>query len=145
MENRIIKFRGWHTLAKKMFSAEEMAADQLTLLPTGSFINVSGTSTRLSEIYPNDIFIPLQFTGLFDKNGVEIYESDVLKFFDKPVAVIVYQDFGGWSFNWIDQGYKRVRSMNPEPIFRNIGLFEVIGNTYQHPHLLKQLNQTENV
>jgi hypothetical protein len=42
MQNRIIKFRGWHTSANRMFSAEEMAEDQLTLLTTGSFINVHG-------------------------------------------------------------------------------------------------------
>lgn len=57
---REIKFRGWHTKQKKMYSAEEMASDQLTLLPTGEFINVSGSSTKLSTIYPKDMFIPLQ-------------------------------------------------------------------------------------
>ncbi len=62
--NREIKFRAWHFKANKMFSAEEIAEDQLTLLPTGKFINVSGSKTTLSVVFDLDVMLPLQFTGL---------------------------------------------------------------------------------
>lgn len=78
-----------------------------------------------------------RFTGLKDKNGKEIYEGDLLKFFDKVIAVVVFQDLGGWSYKWIDETYRRVRQRNPEPFFHNITLWEVAGNIYQDKHLLK--------
>lgn len=145
---RVIKFRGWHTEAKRMFSAEEMAGDQLTILPTGSFINVNGTSTRLSTIYPRDKFIPLQFTGLLDKNGVEIYEHDIINVEQCELVdytetdqgtIEKYEDSKGkvhyvptsFCFDGHSAGDLPLESFDSYKI-------EVIGNIYQHLELLNQ-------
>ncbi len=133
---RPIKFRGWHTTQKKMFTAEEMSDDQLTLLPTGQFINVSGSSTLRSTIYPQDKFIPLQYTGLRDKNGKEIFEGDILTYHDS--CRFLDDDSEGneiSSVRWKDQflSWSCQNEMlcdTEEP--------EIIGNVYENPELLKE-------
>ena len=92
-----IKVRGWHVSQKRMYSAEEMATDQLTLLPTGQFINVNGYSTQLSRVFSKEEFIPLLWTGKLDKNGVEIYEDDSVQ--RVGVYRVVLRDGGWWLVN----------------------------------------------
>ncbi len=82
---RILKFRAWDTKRKKMWSAEEMGKDELTINPDGrGFVNVNSTSLKLSQYVPH--LIPLQFIGQRDKKrteeypeGQEIYEYDKIK------------------------------------------------------------------
>lgn len=149
---REIKFRAWHTGSKKMFSADEMAEDQLTLLPTGKFINVSSTSTKLSKII--DSMIPLQFTGLKDSKGVDIYEGDIVKFtywwFDgnevetQLVGTIVYTDDlmsfqlkgvknDDWEKHTGYVGDEQYLTAFSELNF-NEADFDVIGNIYETPN-----------
>ncbi|KKL84776.1 hypothetical protein LCGC14_1961420, partial [marine sediment metagenome] len=72
-------------------------------------------------------FILMQFTGLKDKNGKEIFEGDILKYENRNYEVSWMEDDGGffaWLYGYSIQG----------------GLFlwtEVIGNIYENPELLK--------
>lgn len=141
--NRELKFRGWHTKLNQMFPAEELAADQLTLSTVGEFINVHSGSKSLSEIYPADKFIPLQFTGLRDKNGVEVYEGDITAktTFNgeeyRLVSQVVY-NAPGFCLKFISGNEKAENGLG-SGLFafpNNVG--EVIGNIYENPELLEE-------
>ena len=126
--NRVIKFRGWNTKQKVMYSVEELAEDQLTLLTTGKFINVSGDKHSDSVIY--DHIIPLQFTGLLDRNGKEIFEGDLVTWMINDSVnkgIITYvNDWGGYDMkNLHDEDYVCCDWLRGE--------YEVIGNIYETP------------
>ena len=125
-----IKIRGWHTVQKKMFSAEEMATDQLALLPTGSFINVSGDDTRLSEIYPKDVFIPLLYTGLKDKNGNEGYHKDIVKRLDSLYTLEWHDNLAGWYLQPLGGGWHGLTKGD----FAH--MCEIVGSTFENPELV---------
>jgi hypothetical protein len=72
-------YEAWDTSRKKMWSPEEMASDQLALLPDGTgFANISSTSTKLTQFLHH--LIPLQFTGKCDKDGVRIFKGDLIRY-----------------------------------------------------------------
>ncbi len=117
----IPKFRAWDTFDKEMLDVhginydadgvwtKEMIDDE----SDGEFIHFS------------DIEL-LQSTGLFDKNGKEIFEGHILKYRDEYRVVEMYD--GAWIAR---TGEKRL-------IVKMAVLSgaEIIGNRFEHPHLL---------
>ena len=132
---REIKFRAWDLSRKKMWTAEQMGIDELTLNPDGrGFVNVSGASQKLSQ-YMSHI-MPMQYTGIRDKHGVEIYEGDII------YLCYTYEDArleSGWGWIVVIEWDNR---QEEEEHFQGFNVpfdgehCEVIGNIYENPELL---------
>ena len=73
----------------------------------------------------------MQFTGLKDKNGKDIYEGDICKAIYTGSSAMVYKN----QIEWNESEYSFSFANAPLWTWEQI---EVIGNIYEHPELIKQ-------
>lgn len=135
---REIKFRAWDKVLQEMF------------IPIFSGSVGENINQKIENIR-NDWEL-MQFTGLKDKNGKEIYEGDIVRRKSKydyrrgEYEVKYPEDFSGFSLYNLDKSRWREKTDGSEPdgwdgILGSQGSptteLEVIGNIYENPELLK--------
>lgn len=83
-----------------------------------------------------------QFTGLYDKNGKEIYEGDILVWGEngcKSQPMVVMFKHGSFGYTYIEDWFHSFAG-NTNFTFNPLNTdvrFEIIGNIHDNPELLK--------
>ena len=131
--SREIKFRGWNVKTKTMLDLKA-----ITPLAMDSKLECEGLFLPFA-----DEVILMQYTGLKDKNGVEIYEDDLVQFKGHVgnfyedgrrqtlLGRVFYKTSGS-----IDYCLK-VGDQNYGLNSNDVDEYEIIGNIHQNPELLE--------
>ena len=109
MKNRIFKFRLWN--GARIITDNELFDNEFTI-------------NQLNW----DNYYSMQFTGMYDKNGKEIYEGDFIENTDG----IIYKV--GFTEGCFDTTYNNIHFIEAKCFYtQNI---EVVGNIFENPELL---------
>ncbi len=132
MENSRFKFRAWFNN-----SNDEDCPDWEM-----DYSKDSNLSKFFSWFENEDTHKIMQYTGLKDKNGVEIYEGDIVKVLQHEYNddTMLYEDRIG-SIEWYEYGFAIIRegaecrNITPCEMLARYKI-EVIGNIYENKDLL---------
>lgn len=138
---REIKFRAWDERWEVMYENFQFikSGDENNDWIVFTASNIPFDSNWKDNPFLRQQLKIMQYTGLKDKEGTEIYEGDVCTLFtDSPSEVLFidgafgYMSNGGDYFISFAQNswFKWHKSKSDE--------IKVIGNIYQHPHLIKK-------
>ena len=123
---REIKFRCWDVENKEMLDVQEL--DYRDSYNGNPMIR----PTMYSDYFDTEEMILMQYTGLHDKNGKEIYEGDIVKIFyyitNEDETEVERYDIKEIKYDEILCKYNIDK-------FDNL---EVIGNIYDNPDLLEK-------
>ncbi|WP_314394817.1 YopX family protein [Leptotrichia shahii] len=121
---REIKFRAWLKEERKMVNVETL------------FIGINRLcfgNSKTEDLFFRDFeeVELMQYTGLKDKNGKEIYEGDIYHVGDKNIRYLVV---------WFDSGFegKQLRSTSYAGLKSWAKDIEILGNIYENPELLEE-------
>ena len=111
------KFRAWDKETKTMNGMAEIYRNR----------------NQEIELHPRDEnIILMQSTGLFDLNGVEIFEGDIVRFFDSLYTVFYDIKEGSYRLKPHDDRWVVDYMSN----FSSEESFEIVGNIYENKEYL---------
>lgn len=121
----IPKFRAWDEDSQKM----------------NGNVEIYIAKDKTIEVRPkDDKTIVMQSTGLFDKNGNEIFEGDIVKYkigWNTFIEEVAYdKNFAG--FGVMDAYADSIFSFGKLAEGIDLNSLEVVGNIYENPELLEE-------
>ena len=128
--SREIKYRAWLKEEKKIVIVEtiDFSEKSIQYLEKNEIIDAYLLRTTFLE----DIEL-MQNTGIKDKNGIEIYEGDIV--------ICKYGPEITMEVKWVDEGFRTLGKYNGDNYVGYVkNSAEVIGNIYENPELLEENN-----
>ena len=132
---REIKFRAWNSESNNIIYQDKEGWFQDAYLGGNDYYQTTSNITVLQN--NNDIHL-MQFTGLKDKDGVEIYEGDIVNYeFDDGGLLGVFE----WENFRAQFGIKEISEdsvvwgVNSGDVSKRM---TIVGNIHQNPELLQE-------
>ena len=125
------RYRAWMKSLKWMCDVTNISFDS-------KFVDIcqQGDTERYTEMSVEfDEITLMQSTGLFDRNGKEIFEGDILDYRGRKALVRWHGSYASFIYRFVDGLKERVSEW--DPLFLACYHFEVIGNIYENPAFLE--------
>jgi len=127
---RDIKFRAWNKFHKCMDDFFFIQSNGVIYEPANKTYDTPNT-----EIEESSNLVMMQYTGLKDKNGVEIYEGDIVEC--KGYVGALQVKFVNGDHDCIALSCFCLCDNQGEPVYYDFDRDEVISNIHQNPELIK--------
>lgn len=143
--SREIKFRAWDKELKKLFEVSQLDFSDWWVqckIPIDAPKENGGAFYGERNSFKNeetDRHILMQYTGVKDCENNEIYEGDIVQFYNdedyilKQGKAVICFDLGAFCMKHFKYGTETLGDMDIDEMF-----IKVIGNIYENPELLKE-------
>jgi uncharacterized phage protein (TIGR01671 family) len=121
--NRTIKFRVWYEYKKNIYLMHYFGLDSFNSDDGSQWIDSDQGYLGYQEMLECPI---MQYTGLKDKNGKEVYESDFVRFNNDEQSFVFKVSWDQKRHAWDMQGLYEI----------DMSYCEIVGNIYENPQLL---------
>ncbi|MCK1222629.1 YopX family protein [Streptococcus uberis] len=123
----IPKFRVWDTVKKAMHDVQAIVYTEERVYPIYSKL--------IRKYIPFGEAILMQYTGLKDKNGVEVFEGDILYYPEQDEDRYGYIEFDKDRLAFVlDNGFEKF-------VYGEYGMGYIVGNIYENPELLESVEE----